>query len=152
MRASSGLRRRRLLQGTGAAAALASLGLTATPAAAAADARVATRSLAEAARLFGAMPVASPLITLDLPALVDNGEAVPVSVSSALRGTREIVLLVEANPQLVAVSFSLPAGTEPFVATRIRLAASGSVVAAVRCDEGLFVASRGVAVTVGGCG
>ena len=56
-----------------------------------------------------------------------------------------------ANPQPLAVRFDIPVGTEPFVATRTRMAASGTVYAAVRTDEGLFAAVRSVQVRVGGC-
>jgi sulfur-oxidizing protein SoxY len=94
----------------------------------------------------------SPLITLEVPAIAENGASVPVTVSSALPGTREIVLLVDCNPQPAAAQFGFPAGTEPFVATRLRMAGSGAVVAAVLTDHGVFTASRAVEVIVGGCG
>lgn len=99
----------------------------------------------------GGALVPSPLVTLDVPAVADNGAFVPVTVASALPGTREILLLVEGNPQPVAASFIIPAGTEAFVATRIRMAASGTVHAAVRTDEGVFAAMRSVQVALGGC-
>jgi sulfur-oxidizing protein SoxY len=132
MQAQAFIRRRRLLQGT---AAWVTLGAAAAPAAA----------------LQGAALVPSPLVTLDAPAVADNGAFVPVTVASALPGTREIMLLVGGNPQPVAASFMIPAGTEAFVATRIRMAASGIVHAVVRTDEGLFVAMREVQVMVSGC-
>ena len=78
--------------------------------------------------------------------MVENGAFVPVTVSSALPGTREILLLVDGNPQPVAVRFTIPAGTEPFVATRIRMAGNGTLYAAVRTDDGLFAAARAIAV------
>ena len=43
-------------------------------------------------------------------------------------------------------------GTEPFVATRIRMAGSGTVYAAVRTDDGLYAVARRTEVSVGGCG
>jgi sulfur-oxidizing protein SoxY len=145
--------RRRLLQGAGA---VASLGIAALPAARAAapDAAgaIAAKTFAEAIAALGGAPAPSSLITLDAPALADNGAIVPITVTSALPGTREIVLLVEGNPQPVAAHFTIPAGTEPFVATRIRMAASGTVYAAVRTDDGLYAAARAIEVTVGGCG
>ena len=86
------------------------------------------------------------------PKVADNGAFVPITVSSALRGTREILLLVEGNPQPVAARFTIPAGTEPYVATRIRMAGDGTVYAAVRTDDGLYAAAQAISVTVGGCG
>jgi sulfur-oxidizing protein SoxY len=62
------------------------------------------------------------------------------------------VLLVDGNPQPVAARFSIPPGTDAFVATRIRMAGNGTVYAAVRTDDGLYAAARAIEVTVGGCG
>jgi sulfur-oxidizing protein SoxY len=62
------------------------------------------------------------------------------------------VLLVDGNPQPVAARFTIPPGTEAFVATRIRMAGNGTVYAAVRTDDGLYAAARAIEVTVGGCG
>jgi len=76
---------------------------------------------------------------------------VPITVSSTLPGTREILLLVDVNPQPLALRFAVPAGTEPFIATRIRMATSGTVYASVRADQGFFGAAHAVKVTVGGC-
>ncbi len=145
--------RRRLLQQAGAVASLGIVSLSAARAAKVdgADAFVA-KTFAEAIGALGGVPAPSSLITLDVPALADNGAIVPVTVTSALPGTREIMLLVDGNPQPVAVRFTIPSGTEPFVSTRIRMAASGTVYAAVRTDDGLYAAARAIEVTVGGCG
>jgi sulfur-oxidizing protein SoxY len=113
---------------------------------------LAAKTFAEAMRALGGVPMPSALIALDAPALADNGAVVPITVSSALPHTREIVLLVDGNPQPVAARFSIPPGTEAFVATRIRMAGNGTVYAAVRTDDGLYAAARAIEVTVGGCG
>ena len=152
-------RRRRLLQGVSAVAAM---GLAALPLARAAIAgpagpadpagAFAAKTFEQAMAALGAAPAPSALVTLDAPMIVENGAVVPITVSSALPGTREIVLLVDRNPVPVAVQFSFAPGTEPFVSTRIRMAASGTVVAAVLTDHGVYAVSRAVEVTVGGCG
>ena len=56
------------------------------------------------------------------------------------------------NPQPMAASFTVFTGTEAFVATRIKLAQSSTVYAAVRTGSGMFAVARTVQVTVGGCG
>jgi sulfur-oxidizing protein SoxY len=112
----------------------------------------AAKTFAEAIGALGGVPTPSALIALDVPALADNGAAVPITVTSALPGTREILLLVDGNPQPVAARFTIPPGTEAFVATRIRMAGNGTVYAAVRTDDGLYAAARAIEVTVGGCG
>lgn len=136
--------------------AVASLGFAALPGARAVSidpaAAFAAQSFAEAIGALGGAPTPSALITLTTPKVADNGAFVPITVSSALRGTREILLLVEGNPQPVAARFTIPAGTEPYVATRIRMAGDGTVYAAVRTDDGLYAAAQAISVTVGGCG
>jgi sulfur-oxidizing protein SoxY len=134
---------------------MASLGIAARAAATDAGVRAdpfLAQTLAELIGLIGGAPRPSPLVTLDVPDVAADGAFVPITVSSALPGTREILLLVERNPQPLALRIEVPAGTEAFVATRIRMAASGMVLAAVRTDDGLFGASRSVEVSVGGCG
>ena len=100
----------------------------------------------------GAMAAPSARIAIAAPTVADDGAVVPIEVTSDLPGVREIVLLFDGNPQPAAVAFTIPTGTEPYVATRIRMATSGSVHAVVRGDDGLFIASRAVEVVVGGCG
>ena len=112
----------------------------------------AARSFSEAIAALGGVPQASAMITLELPQVAEDGAFVPVTVDSRLPGTREILILVDVNPQPLAVRFTIPEGTEPFIATRIRMAQSGTVYAAVRTDEGLFATARAAKVTVGGCG
>jgi sulfur-oxidizing protein SoxY len=135
---------------------MASLGIAALPTAraAAVDAGggFAASTFAEAIGALGGMPALSSLITLDAPELADNGAVVPITVTSRLPGTREIVILVDGNPQPVAARFTIVEGTHAFVSTRIRMAQSGTIYAAVRTDDGLYGAARATQVNIGGCG
>ena len=112
----------------------------------------AARTFPEAVAALGGMPPVSTQITLELPQVAENGALVPITVSSQLGDTRDILILVDGNPQPVAACFSIPDGTEAYAATRIRLAQSGTVYVVVRTEEGLFSAARAIQVTVGGCG
>ncbi len=148
--------RRHLLQGAGAAAAAlaggASVSAWAAPAAVADEALAfAAHTFPDAIRALGGVPQLSTQIALELPQLTENGALVPITVTSALANTREILIVVDGNPQPLAVRFTFPEGTEPFVATRIRMAQSGTVYAAVRTGDGLYATARAVQVTVGGC-
>jgi sulfur-oxidizing protein SoxY len=141
-------RRRQLLQGFGA---LASMGASAWSVATPAVDAMSARSITGALEALGGPMHASAAIALEMPSVAENGALVPVSVTSPLPGTREIVILVDVNPQPVAARFVIPEGTEAFAATRIRMARSGTVIAAVRTEAGVFFASRTAQVTVGGC-
>ena len=154
----SHMRRRRWLKGC-LAVPLGIAAMHATRAVAAAQAprdAFAANTFAEALGALrgpgAAMPTPSARITLAAPAVADDGAFVPIAVTSELPGTREIVLLFDGNPQPAAVAFTIPAGTEPYVATRIRMATSGVIHAVVRSDDGLFIASRAVEVVAGACG
>lgn len=109
--------------------------------------------LADMMSQLGGPAVPSAAVALDVPAIADDGAVVPVAISSTLADTRELLILVDVNPQKLALRFSVPEGTEPFLATRIRMAGSGTVLAAARTADGkLHVSSRSVKVTLGGCG
>jgi len=155
VRSEIGLQRRQLLLAAGAC--MASRGANAAHVASVApmldmELAFAARTFSEAIAALGGMPQLSTQISLELPQVAENGALVPITVSSQLRGTRDILILVDGNPQPVAACFSFPDGTEAFAATRIRLAHSGTVYVAVRTEEGLFATSRAIQVTVGGCG
>ncbi len=154
MRADVPMGRRRWLKGAGAVTAVIASGVgLPSPAAAAPDEALAfaAQSFSEVIGALGGVPKASAKIALELPQVAENGALVPITVTSALPGTSEILIVVDGNPQPLAVRFTIPEGTEPFVATRIRMAQSGTVYAAVRSDEGLCATARAVQVIVGGC-
>lgn len=84
------------------------------------------------------------LITLDIAPLVENGNAVPVTVRVASPMTaadhvRRIALFNELNPEPGVAVFHLgPWSGRAEVATRIRLATSQTVVAVVQTSDGSF--------------
>ena len=97
-------------------------------------------------------------VTLDIPALVENGNAVPISVKvespmSAADHVREIAVFTERNPQLDVARFQLgPVNGRAEVATRIRLATSQNVVALARLSDGsLWQHAVDVLVTLAAC-
>ena len=62
------------------------------------------------------------------------------------------MLLVEKNPNMVAAGFTIPAGTEANVSTRIKMGQSSNIVGLVKANNQFFMASKEVKVTLGGCG
>lgn len=101
--------------------------------------------------LGGALP-GSPQITLQLPALAENGAFVAVAATSTLPDTQEISFLVATNPNPMVVRFTIPEGTEPYVSTRVKVAESGRVYAIVKAGGKLYASWAECQVTVGGCG
>jgi sulfur-oxidizing protein SoxY len=109
-------------------------------------------SLDEVLRALDATPAPDSQIALVVPESVENGAVVPVEVTSRLPGPQTIFILSEANPFPLVARFDIPAGTEPFVATRIKVAQSCNVIALVQVDGRFHSAARGTKVAVGGCG
>ena len=77
---------------------------------------------------------------------------VPISVSSTLPDVTSISILVAENPNALAASYMIPAGTLPSVANRLKMAKTTNVIAVVEAGGKLYSTSKEVKVTVGGCG
>lgn len=111
------------------------------------------KGLEEALAALGAgKPAESADVKLVASDIAENGAVVPVSVSSAAANTQFIAILVDKNPNAVAASFNIPAGTDPTIATRIKMGGTSSVHALVKADGKWLVASKEIKVTLGGCG
>ena len=105
----------------------------------------------------GATPSAGR-VTLEVAQLVDNGNAVPVTVRvaspmSAADHVTEIALFNERNPHSDIARFTLGARAgKAEVATRIRMATSQKLVAVARLSDGSFWSGAAdVIVTLAAC-
>ena len=76
----------------------------------------------------------------------------PVTVQTTLPKAEAIAILVEKNPNMLAASFDLPAGTEPLVGTRVKMGQTSNVYALVKADGKYYTAVKEIKVTLGGCG
>lgn len=145
--------RRELLAQSSALCALFGCGLLGYRDAGAAELQLAfdASSLDDALNAMGSVHTRSQQITLVVADVVDNGAVAPVSVSCTLPNTQEISIVVESNPNPLVVHFQIPAGTEPYVSTRVKMAGSGRVYAVVKADGKVYSTFRETKVTVGGC-
>jgi sulfur-oxidizing protein SoxY len=144
--------RRAFLAGTGLAAAAAIIGARSS-AAAPADAEAALR------KLLGGRPAEPGRLKLDIPAIAENGQAVPVNVEAdspmtADNYVRAIHLFAEGNPWPEVYTYRFtPESGRAAVSNRIRLAQTETVIAVAEMSDGTFhIARQEVKVTVGGCG
>ncbi len=97
-------------------------------------------------------------VTLDIPALVENGNAVPLTVSvespmSEDDHVKAIHVFNEKNPQPHVFSARLgPQNGKAVIATRIKLADSQKIIAIAETSTGqFFSASADVIVTLAAC-
>ena len=111
------------------------------------------KTVPEAMRALGAQsPAVSGAILIKAPEIAENGAVVPIGIESKLPGTESITLLIEKNPQPLAASFNIPAGTEPNVSTRVKIGESSDVYALVKADGKFYMAKKEIKITLGGCG
>jgi len=97
-------------------------------------------------------------VTLDVPPLVENGNAVPLTVSVESPMTeadhvKAIHIVNEKNPQPYVISVTLgPRAGRAGVTTRIKLATSQRIVALAEMSDGSFWSeSADIIVTIAAC-
>lgn len=94
------------------------------------------------ARFTGGAPLREGRVRLDIAQLIDNGNAVPVTIAvdsamTAADHVSAIALFTERNPQTDVAVFTLgPRAGRAQVSTRIRLATSQRLVAVARLSDG----------------
>jgi sulfur-oxidizing protein SoxY len=148
---TSTFNRRQTLALGGAATALAVL--SASPALAKNDADEVIKKFTG-----GKVPVQGK-VKLDLPEIAENGNTVPMTVTVESPMTEQsyvtdVMVVANENPRAGVVTFHFsPASGVAEANTRIRLAATQDVIAVAKMNDGsVFMTSKQVKVTVGGCG
>ena len=124
-----------------------------------ASTRADQQRLAAALREFtGGQPMREGRVRLEVSPLVENGNAVPISVAvespmTAADHVRRIGVFNERNPQpnVITVQFG-PRSGHAYLATHIRLATSQALVAVAEMSDGSFWSQRvDVVVTLAAC-
>src|SRR4051794_16603262 len=150
--------RRLILKGAGAVALIGVGNIAFAPAFAAANDKYPEEAFKQKAdadaikALYGKAAEPSDKVKLDAPEIAENGAVVPVSVSSSLPDVASISIFVSENPNALAASYKIPAGTLPNVANRLKMAKTTNVIAIVEAGGKLYSTSKEIKVTVGGCG
>ncbi len=125
----------------------------------AASALATPEAMQEAIRaIVGEAELQQGRIALDIPMLVENGNAVPLTVAvdspmSASDHVKAIHIVNEENPQPQVISVALgPRAGRARLSTRIKLADSQKVVAVAEMSDGSFwTANTEVFVTLAAC-
>ncbi len=109
-------------------------------------------------RVIGNATVRSGRVKLDLPPLVDNGNAVPLGVTvespmTSAEHVKAIHVFTEKNPQPDVMSVHLgPRAGRAGITTRIRIADTQTVTAIAQLSDGTFWSgSAEVIVTLSAC-
>ncbi len=111
------------------------------------------KSMADTLKALGASDATdSKDVQVTGPDIAENGAVVPVGVTSSLPGVTMVAILIEKNPNALAASFVLPAGTEANVQTRVKMGQTSNVYALVKSNGKFYMATKEIKVTLGGCG
>lgn len=85
------------------------------------------------------------------PSYAVNGASVPIEVRSSLENIERVAILVEKNPNPLAMSVDLtPDVALPFK-SMIKVAEDTEIIAVVKADGKLYKTSRDISVDIGGC-
>jgi sulfur-oxidizing protein SoxY len=108
--------------------------------------------------VLGDVEIGKGKVTLDIPSLVENGNAVPMTVAvespmTASNYVKAIHVFNEKNPQPNIISIHLgPRAGKASISTRIRLADSQRVVAIAQMSDGSVWSNEvNVIVTLAAC-
>jgi sulfur-oxidizing protein SoxY len=112
-----------------------------------------TKSFAATLKALGASGATeSAQIQITAPDIAENGAVVPITIESAIPKTDTIAILIEKNPNTLSADFDIPAGTDPFITTRVKMAETSNIYAVVKADGKYYHAVKEIKVTLGGCG
>ena len=112
-------------------------------------------ALDEAFAELGGVPEINDAIRFATPDIAENGAVVPIQIkvdAEQLPNVSRVFVLVEKNPNPMAAAFDVPAGTDVYVETRVKVAQTCNLYAVVEADGQLFMQARETKVTLGGCG
>ena len=105
------------------------------------------------AALFADEPVEeSEHVQLEAKDIAEDGASVPILVRTDLTGPLTMTLFSVNNPTPAVGRFELSPQLGGYLATRVKMAKTGDVVAVVTADGRHYSARRHILVTAGGCG
>ncbi|MBM3362293.1 MAG: thiosulfate oxidation carrier protein SoxY [Betaproteobacteria bacterium] len=112
------------------------------------------KTVQEAIRAVGGSAlVESKEVTLTGPDIAENGAVVPLGVSTNLSGVRDLLILVEKNPNVLVAMFKVNDAIDASFMTRAKMGQSSDVFAVAIMNDGRALFSKKeVKVTLGGCG
>lgn len=91
-------------------------------------------------------------IKLKLPKTAENGNVVPITISSSIDNIDTIYILSEKNPVPLIAKFTLDPSLEPYIGARFKMQESCDVIVVVKAGDNYYQKRQYVKVTIGGCG
>jgi sulfur-oxidizing protein SoxY len=111
------------------------------------------KSAPDALKSLGAAnAVPSNDVVIEAPQIAENGAVVPIEITSNVRGTRSIMVLVDKNPFPLVGKFDFTEGALPFVKLNVKMGETSDVRVVAEAGGKHYVATKEIKVTIGGCG
>ena len=111
------------------------------------------KSAADALKSLGAAnAVPSNDVVIEAPQIAENGAVVPIEITSHVRGTRSIMVLIDNNPSPLVGKFDFTEGALPFVKLNVKMGETSDVRVVAEAGGKHYVATKEIKVTIGGCG
>lgn len=112
------------------------------------------KTVADVLKAMGASaPAESKDVTLTAPDIAENGAVVPLGAATTLPNVKQMLVLVEKNPNTLVAAFTVNEALDANFLTRAKLGQSSDVYAVAITNDGkAFYAKKEVKVTLGGCG
>lgn len=147
-------RREMIQQSTVVAGLLAAAGFPQFAHAAFNKAAFDAKSVQDAVKAAGGGAMAeSKDVTITGPDIAENGAVVPLGASTTLANVKELLILVEKNPNALVALFHVTDAVEPAFQTRAKMGQSSDVYAIAITNDGKALwAKKEIKVTLGGCG
>ena len=112
------------------------------------------KTVADVIKALGASaPAESKDVTLTAPDIAENGAVVPLGAATSLPNVKQMLVLVEKNPNTLVASFAVSDAVDANFLTRAKLGQTSDVYAVAITNDGkALYAKKEVKVTLGGCG
>lgn len=91
-------------------------------------------------------------IKLKLPRTAENGNIVPITITSSIENIEKVYIFSEKNPVPLVAKFTLDPSLEPYIGARFKMQESCDVIVIIEADDKLYQTRQYVKVTIGGCG
>src|SRR3954470_12938145 len=111
------------------------------------------KSAPDALKSLGvANAVPSQDVVIEAPQIAENGAVVPVEITSNVKGTTSILVLIDRNPFPLVGKFDFAEGALPFVKVNLKMGETSDVRVVAEAGGKHYFATREIKVTIGGCG
>src|ERR1044071_6598830 len=111
------------------------------------------KSAPDALKSLGAgNPAPSQDVLIEAPQIAENGAVVPIEITSNVKGTTSILVLIDKNPFPLVAKFDFSEGALPFVKVNVKMGETSDVRVVAEAGGRHYVATKEVKVTIGGGG